>query len=135
MYQTFGIMGRLTDHPTLKLTSAGTPFVDFTIAHDRDYKATGGEKVTDFFKCVAWRGTAEFLDKYFTKGQLILIEGRMEMQRYTDKEGNNRVSAVVNVDKVHFTGDNRNKEEKQNYGFEQEPTPAGFSELESEIPF
>lgn len=135
MYQTFGIMGRLTEDPALKLTSAGTPFVDFTVAHDRDYKTASGEKVTDFFKCVAWRGTAEFLDKYFVKGQLVLIEGRMEMQKYTDKDGNKRTSAVVNVDRVHFTGDNRNKDEKQSYGFAQEPTPSGFSELSDDIPF
>lgn len=141
MYNRFEAMGRLTETPAIKLTASGTAFAQFTLAVERDYKNAEGNRDTDFINCVAWRGTAEFLERFFVKGQLVFVAGGLEMQKYTDKDGNKRTAAVVNVKELHFTGDNRNREEKPaEYGFGQEPknfdtAPAGFSTLDEEIPF
>ena len=86
------MMGRLTHDPELKTTQAGTQFCRFSIACDRDFKNTSGEKETDFFDCVAWRKTAEFVSRYFAKGRMISVEGRMQNRSWTDKEGNKRRS-------------------------------------------
>ena len=114
------MMGRLTHDPELKTTQAGTQFCRFSIACDRDFKNTSGEKETDFYDCVAWRKTAEFVSRYFAKGRMIIVEGRMQNRSWTDKEGNKRRSTEIIVDAAHF-GDSKPKGED---GEPPEP-PAG----------
>ncbi len=95
------LVGRLTDHPELKKTSSDISVTRFSIAVDRPGKS-GEEKQTDFINLVAWRQTAEFITKYFTKGQRIGIEGSLRMNKFTDKDGNNRTTYEVVVDNAHF---------------------------------
>ena len=92
------IMGRLTRDPELRRTQSGTPVTSFSLAVDRDYKTQSGEKETDFIDVVAWRATAEFVAKYFTKGRMAVVEGRLQIRAWQDKEGNNRRSAEVVAD-------------------------------------
>ena len=87
------IMGRLTRDPELRRTQSGTPVTSFSLAVDRDFKSQSGEKETDFIDVVAWRSTAEFVAKYFTKGRMAVVEGRLQMRDWTDKDGNKRRSA------------------------------------------
>ncbi len=89
------IMGRLTRDPELRRTQSGTAVTSFSLAVDRDYKSQSGEKETDFIDVVAWRSTAEFVSKYFTKGRMAVVEGRLQIRDWKDKEGNNRKSAEV----------------------------------------
>ena len=99
-------MGRLTRDPELRHTQQGTPVTSFTIAVDRAFSGKdGGEKQTDFIDIVSWKQTAEFVVKYFTKGQLIAVEGRLQIRDWTDKDGNKRRNAEVVTEQVHFTGD------------------------------
>lgn len=100
------IMGRLTRDPELRTTNSGTSVASFSLAVDRNYKGADGEKETDFIDCVAWRSTAEFAAKYFTKGRMAVLEGRLQIRPWTDKEGNNRRSAEVIVDNMYF-GDSK----------------------------
>ena len=103
------IMGRLTRDPELRRTQTGTPVASFTLAVDRDFgdKATG-ERATDFIDVVAWRQTAEFVSRYFSKGRSAVVEGRLQIRDWTDKEGNKRRSAEVIADNVYF-GDSKRK--------------------------
>ena len=100
------VMGRLTHDPELRRTGSGTPVCSFSIACDRDFKSQSGEKETDFFDVVAWRATGEFVNKYFTKGRMVVVEGRLQIREWQDKEGNKRRSAEVVADNVYF-GDSR----------------------------
>lgn len=100
------VMGRLTHDPELRRTGSGTPVCSFSIACDRDFKSQSGEKETDFFDVVAWRTTGEFVSKYFTKGRMAVVEGRLQIREWQDKEGNKRRSAEINADNVYF-GDSR----------------------------
>ena len=100
------IMGRLTRDPELRRTQSGTPVTSFSLAVDRDYKTQSGEKETDFIDVVAWRATAEFVAKYFTKGRMAVVEGRLQLRDWTDKDGNKRRSAEVVADNIYF-GDSR----------------------------
>nr|DAU03470.1 MAG TPA: Single strand binding protein [Caudoviricetes sp.] len=100
------IMGRLTRDPELRTTNSGTSVASFSLAVDRNYKGADGEKETDFIDCVAWRQTGEFAAKYFTKGRMAVVEGRLQIRPWTDKEGNNRRSAEVIVDNMYF-GDSK----------------------------
>ena len=97
------IMGRLTKDPELRRTGTGVAVTSFTVAVDRDIanKETG-ERETDFIDCVAWRGTGEFVDKYFKKGSIAVVSGRLQIRSWTDKEGNKRRSAEVVADNVYF---------------------------------
>ena len=99
------LMGRLTRDPELRRTGSGVAVASFTIAVDRDY-AKDGEKKADFINCVAWRQTGEFISKYFAKGRMIVVDGRLEMRDWTDKEGNKRIAAEVIVDSAYF-GDSK----------------------------
>ena len=103
------IMGRLTRDPELRRTQSGTAVTSFSIACDRDFKSQSGEKETDFIDVVAWRNTAEFVSKYFAKGRMAVVEGRLQLRDWTDKEGNKRRSAEVLVSSVYF-GDSKPKE-------------------------
>ena len=100
------IMGRLTRDPELRRTQSGTPVTSFSLAVDRDFKSQSGEKEKDFIDVVAWRSTAEFVAKYFTKGRMAVVEGRLQMRDWTDKDGNKRRSAEVVADNLYF-GDSR----------------------------
>ena len=101
------IMGRLTRDPELRYTQSQTPVASFTLAVDRDYGGRdGGERQTDFIDCVAWRQTAEFVSKYFQKGRMAVVSGRLQSRKWQDRDGNNRTSWEVNVDNIYF-GDSR----------------------------
>ena len=98
------IMGRLTRDPEYRTTPAGLSVVNFSVAVDRDLTRQSGEKETDFIDCVAWRKTAEFVTKYFTKGSLIVVSGRLQIRSWTDKDGNKRRTAEIVATNVYFGG-------------------------------
>ena len=101
------IMGRLTRDPELRRTGTGVAVTSFTVAVDRDFgKSENGEKETDFIDCVAWRQTGEFVSKYFTKGRMAVVSGRLQIRSWTDKDGNKRRTAEVIADNVYF-GDSK----------------------------
>ncbi|MBQ3480792.1 MAG: single-stranded DNA-binding protein [Oscillospiraceae bacterium] len=101
------IMGRLTRDPELRMTQSQTQVASFTLAVDRDFGGRdGGEKQTDFIDCVAWRQTAEFVGKYFSKGRMAVVSGRLQSRKWEDREGNKRTSWEVVADNVYF-GDSR----------------------------
>ena len=102
------LMGRLTRDPELRHTGNGTAVASFSLAVDRDFKSQGGEKETDFVDIVAWRSTADSVSKYFTKGRMAVVEGRLQIREWTDKEGGKRRSAEGVADNVYF-GDSRPK--------------------------
>ena len=105
------IMGRLTRDPELRRTGSGIAVASFTVAVDRDFSGRdGGERETDFIDCVAWRQTGEFVSKYFTKGSMIVVSGRLQIRNWTDKEGNKRRSAEVVADNCYFGESKRNSE-------------------------
>ena len=100
------LMGRLTRDPELRRTGSGTAVTSFSLAVDRDFKSQSGEKETDFIDIVAWRSTAEFVSKYFTKGRMAVVEGRLQIRDWTDKDGGKRRSAEVVAENVYF-GDSK----------------------------
>ena len=104
------IMGRLTRDPELRRTGSGVAVTSFTVAVDRDFGSRdGGERETDFIDCVAWRQTGEFVSKYFTKGRMAVVSGRLQIRSWTDKDGNKRRTAEVIADNVYF-GDSNKRE-------------------------
>ena len=109
MINCITMLGRLTADPELRETSNGIAFCRFSIAVERPYRS-GEEKKTDFFNCVAWRQTAEFIEKYFTKGQMIAIVGSLRAGEYTNAEGDKVRTVDINVESVSFTGDKRSDE-------------------------
>ena len=111
------IMGRLTRDPELRRTGSGIAVASFTVAVDRDFGGRdGGEKETDFIDCVAWRQTGEFVSKYFTKGSMAVVSGRLQIRSWTDKDGNKRRTAEVVADNVYFGESKRNSEGNSSYG-------------------
>ena len=101
------IMGRLTRDPELRRTGSGIAVASFTLAVDRDFgKNDNGERETDFIDCVAWRQTGEFVSKYFTKGRMAVVSGRLQIRSWNDKDGNKRRTAEVVADNVYF-GDSK----------------------------
>ena len=99
------IMGRLGKDPELRRTQSGVAVATFNVAVDRDFKDKAtGQRATDWITCVAWRSTAEFVEKYFAKGSQVLVAGRLPMRDWTDKDGNKRISAEVQADNVYFAG-------------------------------
>ena len=104
------IMGRLTKDPELRRTGSGVAVASFTVAVDRDFSGKdGGEKETDFIDCIAWRQTGEFVSKYFSKGRMAVVAGRLQIRSWTDKDGHNRRTAEVVADNVYF-GDSKKDE-------------------------
>ena len=97
------IMGRLTADPELRTTTSGLSVTSFTVAVDRNYKS-GDERQTDFINCVAWRATADFVTRYFRKGQMIAVQGSLQVRNYEDKNGNKRTAYDVVADNVSFCG-------------------------------
>ena len=111
------IMGRLTRDPELRRTGSGIAVASFTVAVDRDFGGRdGGEKETDFIDCVAWRHTGEFVSKYFTKGSMIVVSGRLQIRGWTDKDGNKRRTAEVVADNCYFGESKRGGSEGGSYG-------------------
>ena len=107
------IMGRLTHDVELRRTGSGVPVASFTLAVDRDHNPKDGtEKEVDFIDCVAWRGAGEFVSKYFTKGRMAVVSGRLQIRNWTDKDGNKRRSAEVVADSVYF-GDSKKSSDNQ----------------------
>ena len=147
------IMGRLTRDPELRYTQSQTPVASFTLAVDRDFGSRdGGEKQTDFIDCVAWRQTAEFVSKYFTKGSMAVVSGRLQIRDWTDRDGGKRRSAEVVVDNMYFgesrrrdgdSGDSRSNSYSSygnsgSAGKSSAPAASAFSELDDgdgELPF
>lgn len=126
------LMGRLTRDPELRSTQTGTPVASFSIAVDRDFKE-GGETKTDFIDIVAWRATAEFVSKYFKKGTLTAISGRLQIRDWTDKEGGKRRSAEVIADNAYFA-----ESRKQESSEPSTSLNGGFTELgedDGDLPF
>ena len=117
------LMGRLTAAPELKKTNSGLSVTSFTLAVDRRFKDPNGEKQTDFINCVAWRQTAEFICRYFAKGQMIAVEGNIQTRKYTDKNGNDRTATEVLVNQAHFTGEKRGTSDNSGAA----PESAGYS--------
>ena len=137
------IMGRLTRDPEMRTTQSGVAVASFTLAVDRDFGGRdGGEKQTDFIDCTAWRHTAEFVSKYFSKGRMAVVSGRLQIDNYTDNDGNKRRSAKVIADNIYF-GDSKKDGAAggQSGGQNTEqiaPASAGFVPVEvddSELPF
>ena len=150
------LMGRLTRDPELRRTQSGTAVTSFSLAVDRDFKNQSGEKETDFIDVVAWRQTAEFVCNYFSKGRMAVVEGRLQIRDWKDRDGNNRRSAEVQADNVYF-GDS--KRDNAGGGYDAPPAygmpaygqqsagggysaptgePSGFAELDDqdgELPF
>lgn len=100
------IMGRMTRDPEMRHTDSGTPVASFTLAVERDFKSASGEKETDFIDCTAWRNTADFVSKYFGKGRMAVVSGRLQIRTWTDKDGNKRKAAEVVAEHVYF-GDSK----------------------------
>jgi len=142
------IMGRLTRDPELRRTGSGIAVASFSVAVDRDFGGRdGGEKETDFIDCVAWRQTGEFVSKYFTKGRMIVVSGRLQIRSWTDKEGNKRRTAEVVADNCYFgdskrsdsSGDSGSSQnEYQGSGYSQQPPQNDFDLLDDDdgqLPF
>ena len=138
MLNTVIIMGRLTRDPEKRTTQSGVSVASFTLAVDRDYSGAE-EKQTDFIDCTAWRHSADFVSKYFAKGSMAIVKGRLQIDNYTDNDGNKRKSAKVIADNIYF-GESK-KSGGQNGGQNTEqitPAPAGFVPVEvddGELPF
>ena len=124
------VMGRMTRDPELRRTNSGTAVASFTVAVDRDFKSQSGEKETDFIDVVAWRNTAEFVSKYFSKGRMAVVEGRLQIRDWTDKDGNKRRSAEIVADSVYF-GDSK----RDGGDTVQSEQQGDFSEIEDDGDF
>ena len=128
------LMGRLTRDPELRHTQTGTAVASFSLAVDRDFKDKAtGDRTTDFIDVVAWRQTGEFVSRYFTKGRMAVVEGRLQIRDWTDKDGNKRRSAEVVADNVYFGDSKRDAESAGPYsgGYSapsggRSPAPSGF---------
>ena len=119
------IMGRLTRDPELRRTGSGIAVASFTVAVDRDFGGRdGGEKETDFIDCVAWRQTGEFVSKYFTKGRMAVVSGRLQIRSWTDKDGNKRRTAEVVADHVYFGDSKRDGDSGSAYSANSYAAPA-----------
>ncbi len=132
-------MGRLTRDPELRHTQSGLPVCAFTIACDRDYKNANGEKDTDFIDIVAWRNTAEFVSKYFTKGRMAVVDGRLQLRDWTDRDGNKRRNAEILASSVNF-GDSKPQNQAApapGYAAAAGAQPGGFGDMDDggELPF
>ena len=135
------LMGRLAREPELKRTTSGTAVTSFYLAVDRDFKSQSGEKETDWIDCVAWRGTAETVCKYFTKGRMMIVVGRLQIRDWTDKDGGKRRSAEVVADNVYFADSKRsesNDNQRENFNALSGRMSDDFvpiSEEDGDIPF
>ena len=134
------MMGRLTAEPECKNTQSGTTFCRFTIAVDRDFTDKGGNRQADFFGVLAWKGTADFVSKYFHKGQMIAVQGRLQTGTYTDKEGVARKSFDIVADQVYFAeskhgGENQQAKKNVNVEYEDHQPAETFVQVSDDLPF
>ena len=143
------IMGRMTRDPELRHTPNGVPVASFSLAVNRSYTPKdGGERQVDFIDVVAWRNQAEFVSKYFTKGQMAAVVGHLQIRDWTDKEGNKRRSAEVVAESIHFTeskksrestfGSNGNSDSRDDLSYASPVAPSDFSEIDmddGDLPF
>ena len=128
------IMGRLARDPELRYTQSQTPVASFTLAVDRDYGSRdGGEKQTDFIDCVAWRSTAEFVSKYFQKGSMAVVSGRLQIRDWTDREGGKRRSAEVVVDNIYF-GESRRRDSSEGSSYDSRSSYSSYEAPRSASP-
>lgn len=118
------IMGRLTRDPELRHTQSGIAVTSFSLAVERDFKGQDGERVTDFIDVVAWRSTAEFVNLYFSKGRMIVVDGRLQSRKWEDRDGNLRTSIEVIADSCYF-GDNKKELSSPSHA-EQCPPAASY---------
>lgn len=132
------IAGRLTTTPELRRTPTGTPVTSFTVACDRDFKDRNGNKETDFIDVTVWRSGAEFVTKYFAKGRMAIVEGRLQIRDWTDKDGNKRRTAEILADNVYF-GDTKTESQEHNRNeLAEKIESSGFAPIEEEdgeLPF
>lgn len=126
------LMGRLTRDPELRRTGSGTPVASFTLAVDRDFKDQNGEKQTDFIDCVAWRSSAEFVSKYFSKGRMAAVSGQLRIRNWQDKDGNKRRSAEVIADNVYFAD---SKKDGGDFGVLDNDEELPFDLDDGELPY
>lgn len=127
------VMGRLTKDPELRRTQSGTAVTSFSVAVDRDFKSQNGERETDFIDVVAWRQTAEFVSKYFTKGRMAVVEGRLQIRNWTDRDGGKRRSAEIIAENVYFGDSKRDSSASSgNYGTSGSAPAAGHSAAPSD---
>lgn len=110
------IMGRLVRDPELRRTGTGTAVASFTIAVDRDFSGKDSEKETDFIECVAWRQTGEFVSKYFSKGRMIVVDGRLQVRKWQTKEGENRYTTEVVANSCYFGDSKKETSGNESYG-------------------
>ena len=153
------IMGRLTRDPELRTTQSGVNVASFSVAVERDFGGRdGGERQTDFIDCVAWRQTGEFVSRYFHKGSMIVVSGRLQSRKWQDREGNNRTNWEISADNVYFGEGRRDGGENRNDSYSSSsygggsyggydsgrssapaaPAPSAFAELgddDGELPF
>ena len=138
MLNHIDIMGRLTKDPELRHTGTGTAVASFTLAVGRDFKDQSGNRETDFIDVTAWRNTAEFVSRYFTKGRMAVVSGRLQIRSWTDKDGNKRRTAEVVADNIYF-GDSQKVAQSGAEAPTEGYTPGEFAELpevdESGLPF
>ena len=121
------LMGRLTRDPELRRTGTGVAVASFSLAVDRDFSPRdGGERETDFIDCVAWRQTGEFVSKYFTKGRMAVVSGRLQIRSWTDKDGNKRRTAEIVADNVYF-GDSKREGDSSGYSAAPAPSYGGYA--------
>lgn len=122
------LMGRLVADPELKATNSGVSVCSFRIAVDRSYVKNGEQRQADFFDIVAWRSSAEFVCKHFTKGSLVALDGVLQSRQYQTKDGSNRSTVEVVADNISFTGER--KEQKQESGYSTyDVMPEGYGDL------
>ncbi len=129
MLNRIDLMGRLTRDPELRRTQNGTACASFALAVDRDYTPEGAKRETDFINCVAWRNTAEFVNKYFAKGKLVAVTGRLQIRPYQDKDGNKRTATEVVVESAYFAGSAKEEAPAKKEDFAQ------LTDDETELPF
>lgn len=125
------IMGRITHDLEIRQTQSGTAVLQFTVAVDRNYSKDGGEKQTDFINCVAWRQTAEFIGRYWNKGRMIAVDGRLQTRTYEDKNGTKHYITELIVENANFTGEP--KQDDNNNGFNQN-NGGGFANQYQQTP-
>lgn len=137
------LIGRFTRDPELRSTPQGISTCSFSLAVDRNYQSAGGERQADFINCVAWRQTAEFISKYFQKGNMVCVEGSIQTRSWKDNEGNNRYATEVVVDRSYFVESKRSAQEgsamstapvfnDSPFGNLPDPTPLG---TDDDLPF
>ena len=128
------IMGRLTVNPELRRTTSGTDVATFTVAVDRKYKDQNGDRQTDFLNCVAWRGTATFVDKYFSKGQQIIVEGSIQNRSY-EKDGHKHYITEIIAENAYFAGDKKESNNSSTPDIDVNPDDFTLLASEEDIPF